>query len=95
MGEMDQISQVMSHRNAQALKASRGALPEFDQVRDDSWLYDESYIDARYGVPYADTANWPTRAPSDAPTLADITLRRDEMICSACHLVHRPGVECP
>jgi hypothetical protein len=79
-----------------ALKAARGALPEHDQVADDGWLYDESFIDSRYGdylplVPEVESRL--TRAPSDMPTLADITFRRGETVCGLCHLVHRG--ECP
>ena len=42
--------------------------------------------------------DWPTvRGPGseDAIDMADFTVGPLEVLCSQCHLIHRPGQECP
>ncbi|QHB37394.1 hypothetical protein I5G58_gp092 [Mycobacterium phage BirdsNest] len=84
----DQVSQAMSYQAEQLRRAERGAVPDPESVADpDGWPYSDEnglYVD--------DPAEGPTQRHSADPlTLADLTVRPDEVVCSACFLVHRPG----
>ncbi|URC18193.1 hypothetical protein SEA_ZENTENO07_92 [Mycobacterium phage Zenteno07] len=84
---VDRTEQAMSYQAEQLRRAARGAVPDPESVADpDGW-------------PYADT-NGLTDDPSGGPTerhsadtltLADLTVHADEVRCSTCWLVHRPG----
>ncbi|AHK12032.1 hypothetical protein Hosp_078 [Mycobacterium phage Hosp] len=43
----------------------------------------------------ADSGWYHPNGQGDGVLLRDVTLAPSEVICAECHLVHRPGTECP
>ena len=82
-----QVDQVMSYQAELIRRAERGAVPDPESVADpDGWPYADTngLVDDPSGGPTE-------RRSADPLTLADLTVRPDEIVCSSCFLVHRPG----
>lgn len=84
---MGQVEQAMSAQAERLRRVERGAVPDPESVADpDGWPYSDDN-----GLTH-DPSEGPTqRHSADLLTLADLTVRPDEVVCSACFLVHRPG----
>lgn len=92
---MSDIDSVIGYQHQLQSKAARGApLPwDIDPGDPASWPYSD-----RNAMTYDDdAASWPERRGYSADPLstADLTVGPREVICTQCHLVHRPEQECP
>lgn len=86
----DRTEQAMSHQAEQFLKAQRGALPDPESIADpDGWPYPDTngLVDD-----LTDPTGWAGKTTqADTLDARMFEVADDEVRCTTCWLVHRPG----